>query len=191
MHLRAGMLGMASAVAYAHGKNLIHRDLSPGNILVFAGGWAVSDWGFVSAPPGAGPQMTEPLERFGTPDFMAPEQVTDPHNVGPSADIYAIGRIAAWGTMLKRGEGGAHDHPSTAWWRVLIDGTTAYEPEKRWTIRDVETHLRSRPPYDSPRERSFDSPLAVTRGDACPYCQSDLGRDGAEHCLRCHAHLPY
>jgi serine/threonine protein kinase len=174
---------------------LIHRDLSPGNILVFAGGWAVSDWGFVYVPPKEGPRMTEPLEHFGTPDFMAPEQAADPHEVGPSADIYAIGRIAAWGTMLKRGEGRPDDHPFTAWWRLLIDGTTAYDPEKRWTIRDVEVHLRSRPRSDVPQlrlgEPSFDAPLLVSRNDVCPHCQSDLGRDRAEHCLRCHAHLPY
>jgi serine/threonine protein kinase len=185
MHFRAGMLAVASAVAYAHSKGLIHRDLSPGNILVFAGGWAVSDWGFVYVPPKEGPRMTEPLEHFGTPDFMAPEQAADPHEVGPSADIYAIGRIAAWGTMLKRGEGRPDDHPFTAWWRLLIDGTTAYDPEKRWTIRDVEVHLRSRPRSDVPQlrlgEPSFDAPLLVSRNDVCPHCQSDLGRDRAEH----------
>jgi len=38
MHLRAELLGIASAIAYAHGKEFVHRDLSSGNILVFAGG---------------------------------------------------------------------------------------------------------------------------------------------------------
>src|SRR4051794_11569710 len=37
MHFRAGMLGVVSAIAYAHAKGYVHRDLSPGNILVFAG----------------------------------------------------------------------------------------------------------------------------------------------------------
>src|SRR4051794_18450858 len=155
-----------------------------------------SDWGFVFAPPDRkAPRMTAPLERFGTPDFMAPEQAADPRNVGPPADIYAIGKIAAWGTALRRGEGGSHVHPFTAWWRLLIDGTTAYDPEKRWTIRDVETHLRSRPSSEGANqplaEPTPDAPLLASRGDAYPYCLSDLGRDGAEHCLRCHAHLPY
>jgi serine/threonine protein kinase len=139
--------------------------------------------------------MTQPLELFGTPDFVAPEQVGDPRTVGAAADVYALGRIAAWGTTLKRGEGGPHDHPFAAWWRRLIDGATAYDPEKRWTMTDVETHLRSRPPREvSPRrlgELGFDTPLTVSRGDACPYCQSTLGRDNAERCLRCHVHLPY
>lgn len=195
MHLRAGLLGVASAVAYAHGEGLIHRDLSPGNVLVFAGGWAVADWGFVTAPRNKkAPRMTEPLERFGTPDFMAPEQAADPRNVGPPADIYAIGRIAAWGTTLNRGEAQADDHPFTAWWRLLIDGTTSYDPEKRWTMHDVETHLRLRPRSDATRQLGlpgFDVPLMASRDDVCPYCRSDVGRDGGEHCLRCHAHLAY
>lgn len=194
MHFRAGMLGVASAVAHAHRKGLIHRDLSPGNILVFAAGWAVSDWGFVHVPREAGPRMTEPLERFGTPDFIAPELAADPRHVGPAADIYAIGRIAAWGTMLKPGDGTAEDHPFTAWWQLLIDGTTAYEPARRWTIQDVQAHLRSLPPrhvqlrLDEP---NFDAPLQVSRLEVCPNCQRDLGRDRAEHCRGCHVHLPY
>jgi serine/threonine protein kinase len=137
--------------------------------------------------------MTEPLERFGTPEFMAPEQVTDPRTVGPPADVFALGRIAAWGTMLRRGEARANDHPFTAWWRLLIDGTTAYEPSKRWTMRDVETHLRSLPSreiqHQELREPSFDAPLVVSRGDICSYCQSDIGRDRAEHCLGCQRSL--
>jgi eukaryotic-like serine/threonine-protein kinase len=193
MHFRAGMLGVVSAVGYAHRKRLIHRDLSPGNILVFAAGWTVSDWDFVHVPPKAGPRMTEPLERFGTPDFMAPELAADPRDVGPAADIYALGRIAAWGTMLKPGEGTADDHPFTAWWRLLIDHTTAYDPARRWTIQDVHAHLRLLPPrhvqlrLDEPR---FDAPLVASRVDVCPNCQRDLGRDRAEHCLACHAPLP-
>jgi eukaryotic-like serine/threonine-protein kinase len=195
MHFRAGMLGIASAVAHAHAKGYIHRDLSPGNVLVFAGGWTVSDWGFVFMPHKKGrPRMTQPLERFGTPEFMAPEQATDPRDVGAPADIYAIGRIAAWGTMLKRGEGRPGDHPFTAWWGLLIDRTTEYDPEKRWTIQDVETHLRSRPPMEcsqAVQEPSFAAPLTISRADVCPHCESGLGRDAAERCLGCHAHLPY
>jgi serine/threonine protein kinase len=195
MHFRAGMLGVASAVAHAHSKGLVHRDLSPGNVLVFAGGWAVSDWGFVYLPSKTGPRMTRPLERFGTPEFMAPEQVIDPRYVGPPADIYALGRIAAWGTMVKEGEGNrSDDHPFTAWWRLLIDNTTACEPARRWTIRDVQTHLRSLPSrhvqlrFDEP---SFDAPLLISRMDVCPHCRRDAGRDRSEHCLGCHAPLPY
>lgn len=193
MHLRAGMLGVTSAIAHAHGKSLVHRDLSPANILVFAGGWAVSDWGFVYVPPRKGrPRMTERLERFGTCEFMAPEQATDPRDVGPAADIYALGRIAAWGTALRRGEGTADDHPFTAWWRLLIDSTTAYEPSSRWTIQDVQTHLRSLPPrHEQLRfgEPHFDAPIRVSRLDVCPHCHRDLGRDGAGRCRGCHVHL--
>jgi len=112
---------------------------------------------------------------------MAPEQAADARDVGPAADIYALGRIAAWGTTLRRGEGTADDLPFTAWWRLLIDGTTAYEPAKRWTIQDVQAHLPSVPPrhvqlrFDEPH---FDAPLVVSRLDVCPHCQESRARRG-------------
>lgn len=195
MHLRAGLLGVASALAYAHAEGYVHRDLSSGNVLVFAHGWAVSDWGFVYVVPKGGARMTQPLERFGTPEFMAPEMAVDPMNVGPPADVFSLGRLAAWGTGLRRGDGHTDDDPEVRWWRLLIDGTTRYDPDTRWTIRDVETHLRSQPKFErraaEVREPEFDSELRIRRDERCPHCYSDVGRDKAERCLRCHALLPY
>jgi serine/threonine protein kinase len=194
MHLRAGLLGITSAVAHAHSRGYVHRDLSSGNVLIFAHGWAVSDWGFVYMPPKGGIRMTQPLERFGTPEFMAPEMAVDPTDVGPAADIYSIGRLAAWGTGLQRGDGDPNDSAVVRWWRLLIDRTTEYEPRSRWTMRDLETHLRSPVPLSKPpqiREPSPEAPILVRRGEPCPHCGSDVGRDQSERCLTCHVLLPY
>src|ERR1700722_1634365 len=138
--LRVGLMGVASAIGYAHELGYLHSDISSGNVLVFSAGWAVSDWGFVYEPPRKGaPRMTQHLERFGTPEFMAPEMVVDPKIAGTSADIYSIGRLATWGTGLERGESRADDDAAVSWWRQLIDSTTAWDPHDRWTMRDVET----------------------------------------------------
>jgi len=141
--LRVGLLAVAQAVAYAHSHGYVHRDLSPANILIFADRWVVADWGFVYEKPKAGPRMTQPLERFGTPDFVAPELVFDPREVTASADVFSIGRIAAWGTDIEQsGLTGGND-TWLRWWRALIDGAAAYEPRLRWTMSDVIAHLRA------------------------------------------------
>jgi serine/threonine protein kinase len=191
MYLRAGLLGVASAVAYAHSQGYVHRDLSSGNVLIFAHGWAVADWGFVYVPSVTGPRMTQPLERFGTPEFMAPEMAIDPMDVGPAADVFSIGRLAAWATGLKRGESAQNDDATVRWWRLLIDSTTAYEPSARWTMRDVETHLRSTVARNSHFGPKFTGPLSAQAREICPRCSSTLGRDRAERCLSCHAVLAY
>lgn len=194
MYLRTGLLGVSSAVRYAHDSGFIHRDLSAGNILVFAHGWIVGDWGFVYEPPRGGLRMTQPLERFGTPDFMAPEMAVDPRKVGPEADVFSIGRLAAWSTGLERGESSTNDDDAVRWWQLLIDSCTRYEPAARWTMQDIEAHLRAapvpkaRPTTTRPR---FDSVILAWANEECPYCQSELGRDQTERCLRCHASLAY
>jgi len=80
----------ARGLAYAHEQGLVHRDVKPGNILVMQDGRVkVLDLGL------AGSQLEEESSRVGrvvgTMDYIAPEQIRMPDDVGPSADIYALG----------------------------------------------------------------------------------------------------
>lgn len=206
--LRVGLLGVTAAVKHAHDHKRLHRDISPGNILIFRDRWVVSDWGFVYSPPEKGaPRMTQHLERFGTPEFMAPEMALDPRTAGTPADVYSIGKLAAWGTGLRRGEARHDDDPAVRWWRQFIDSTTAWDPSHRWTMQDVETYLRAKLAPVTPAPISLARPIAdPTEGatqlirisdhrsrsyEPCPQCGSTEGGDATEHCLRCHAALGY
>jgi serine/threonine protein kinase len=80
----------AHGLAYAHEQGLVHRDVKPGNLLVMPDGRVkVLDLGL------AGSLLEEESSRLGrvvgTMDYIAPEQIRAPDDVGPSADIYALG----------------------------------------------------------------------------------------------------
>ena len=86
------LLQLADAVAYAHRKLLVHRDLKPGHALVDAGGGVkLLDFGIAKAldPQGDG-HTTFGGVRPSTPDCASPEQVRG-EPVTTATDIYRLG----------------------------------------------------------------------------------------------------
>lgn len=85
---------IARAAACAHQHRIVHRDLKPANVLLDENELPhVTDFG-VSKSLEADCDLTSIGEVVGTPHYMPPEQASgDNDEVGPSADIYAIGAI--------------------------------------------------------------------------------------------------
>jgi tRNA A-37 threonylcarbamoyl transferase component Bud32 len=85
------------AVAYAHGKGVIHRDLKPDNLMLTADGQIkVADLGLSRIEEGddaAGGDLfqTSAGSFMGTPHYMAPEQGRDAHTADQRSDLYSLG----------------------------------------------------------------------------------------------------
>ena len=79
------------AVGYAHGQDVVHRDMKPDNILVTPDGEPhVIDFGIAKDLDASG---TRTGTGMGTVEYMAPEQYTDAKSVDRRADIYSLGMI--------------------------------------------------------------------------------------------------
>ena len=83
---------LGEALAHAHARGLVHRDLKPGNVLLEADGRArLADFGLARRQgPVDATRLTETGAILGTPAYMAPEQARDAR-VGPAADVWALG----------------------------------------------------------------------------------------------------
>ncbi|HVS40268.1 MAG TPA: protein kinase [Gemmataceae bacterium] len=85
---------LARTVHAVHLRKIIHRDLKPANILLGDGGEPkITDFGLAKKLDADGRTPTEAI--LGTPSYMAPEQAKQggAPEVGPAADIYALGAI--------------------------------------------------------------------------------------------------
>jgi len=88
------MARVSRAVQYAHGQGILHRDLKPGNILLDGRGEPlVSDFGLAKWLDTSS-HLTRTLTIFGTPGYIAPEQVNgSAGKLGPTSDVYSLGAI--------------------------------------------------------------------------------------------------
>ena len=82
---------VAGALAYAHEKGILHRDVKPDNILLTAQGKVkLADFGVARAGHGAG---TRAGAVVGTPAYLGPEQLSGRLDLTASADLYSLGVV--------------------------------------------------------------------------------------------------
>ena len=103
-------LDVCNAIAYAHSRGVLHRDLKPGNIMLGPyGETLVVDWGLAKAvdrpeaktessdgllkpSSGSGAAATQMGSALGTPQYMSPEQAAGRSDLlGPASDVYSLG----------------------------------------------------------------------------------------------------
>jgi serine/threonine protein kinase len=114
---------VANALAYAHKKGVIHRDVKPSNILLDEGWALLSDFGLAKVDK-ANTKLTDSGRGIGTPAYMSPEQAQGAE-IDHRSDIYALGVVLyelLTGTI-------PHDAPTAL--GILLKRTTQPAPSPR------------------------------------------------------------
>ena len=204
---------VADALAYAHARGVVHRDIKPDNILIerASGRPMVTDFGIARATAGDS-RLTVTGVAVGTPAYMSPEQALGERELDGRSDLYSL---AVVGYHMLTGETPfkASNTPAMlvkhvserprpvrerrpevpAYLAVAIDRALAKRPEDRWAdaaeFRDAldsaKASLRYRPPpAPPPLPPPVSTPLPVSVSPAFPAPPPGLSRSELKHWYR-------
>ena len=87
---------VADALAYAHERGVVHRDIKPDNIIIAAqnGRPMVTDFGIARAVSDGDSRLTATGMAIGTPAYMSPEQAAGERTIDGRSDLYSLGIVA-------------------------------------------------------------------------------------------------
>ncbi|GAC1514787.1 MAG: hypothetical protein NVS1B4_03330 [Gemmatimonadaceae bacterium] len=175
---------VADALAYAHARGVVHRDIKPDNILIERGtGRAVvTDFGIAHAAQGD-TRLTATGVAVGTPTYMSPEQAVAERDVDGRSDLYSLGVVgyqmltgappfAAGNTMAlmmkhihERPQSVGARRPDTpAGLAAAVDRALMKEPAARWKSAAEFRDVLDAPPPGHPLARPLPvrGPVAVS-----------------------------
>ncbi|WP_129767924.1 serine/threonine-protein kinase [Streptomyces sp. L-9-10] len=151
--------GLAEGLRDIHRAGVVHRDLKPSNVLLAADGPKVIDFG-ISRPTDSD-LRTETGKLIGTPPFMAPEQFQRPREVGPAADVFAMGAVLVH-AATGRGPFDSDSPYIVAYQVVHNEPDLAGVPEK---LLPLITRCLAKEPADRPTP---DEMMAALRPSSAP-----------------------
>jgi serine/threonine-protein kinase len=163
------MLQVSDALAYAHARGVVHRDVKPANILFDTRGRAkVSDFGIarIIAPDARGWTVTRTDEAIGTIGYLAPEALKGALP-DPRMDVYSLG-VLFYELLTGHLPAGAFDPPPAPLDKVVLRAL-AQDPAKRFAdAGEMHRELTRVAAELDTAARGVTAPLAVAPATAAP-----------------------
>jgi serine/threonine protein kinase/uncharacterized protein YecT (DUF1311 family) len=190
---------VANALAYAHRRGIVHRDVKPENVFLdhTTGRALLSDFGIARRIDGDSP-ITQLGAALGTPHYMSPEQI-DGRRVDGRSDIYSVG-VLGWELLTGRRPWAGENLYSIIYKQkherlppittlrprvpanllVVIERALEKDPALRWqSAEELVEHLT----YEPPPVLTLSYPHAAIPDAAIPHAAIP----GEEATLRFHA----